>query len=325
MTSGDRIGIGVLGIADIAVRRTIPAIQRCDRLALVAVASRDPVKAASAGRRFGCAGVVGYERLLARDDVQAVYIPLPNSMHVTWTYAALRAGKHVLVEKSLTADAAAAAQLAEAARGLALVENFTFLHHAQHDVVRTLVADGAIGTPRSFNAAFGIPSADAGLIRYRRDLEGGSLRENGCYPIRAAQLYLGADIQVRGAHLRLDPTLGVDVAGSVLMVDGDGMSAHCEFGLDLGYRNTYSIWGSAGRIELDWAFTPPADRPTTLRLYGNSTRGERTLPPCDQFLAAVTAFAAACGDPAGRAGPAADAVRQAGLLESIWRSVRVDA
>jgi predicted dehydrogenase len=325
MTSGDPIGIGVLGIADIAVRRTIPAIQRCDRLKLVAVASRDPGKATSAARRFGCAAVVGYEGLLARDDVQAVYIPLPNSLHVEWTYAALRAGKHVLVEKSLTADAAAAAQLVEAARGLALVENFTFLHHTQHETVRALVADGAIGTPHSFSAAFGIPAADAGLIRYRRDLDGGSLRENGCYPIRAAQLFLGADIQLRGAYLRLDPTLGVDLAGSALLVDGGGMSAHCEFGLDLGYRNTYSIWGSTGRIELDWAFTPPADRATVLRLYGNSSRGERMLPPCDQFLAAVTAFAAACDDPASRPRHAAEVVAQAGLLESIRRSVHVDA
>lgn len=316
------IGLGVLGAADIAARRTIPAVLRCDRLRLVAVASRTHAKAREFADRFGCASVAGYEQLLERDDVHAVYIPLPNALHEQWADAALQAGKHVLVEKSLTVSRAAAKALAEtaAARGLAFMENFAFLYHGQHARVRELIADGAIGTPQAVSASFGIPAADPALIRYSRELAGGALRETGCYTVRAAQLYLGDDLDVLGARLRHDPACGVDVAGSVLLADGTGLTAQCDFGLTHAYRNTYSVWGSAGRIELDWAFTPPPETRPLLRLHRGDRREELTLPATDQFLGMVTAFARACAEPAARAEHRADAQRQASLLESITLS-----
>ncbi|EST21277.1 hypothetical protein N566_27525, partial [Streptomycetaceae bacterium MP113-05] len=161
------IGVGILGAADIAWRNAIPAVRRCDGLRPVAVASRDAAKAQRFADRFDCEPVDAYERLLERDDVQAVYIPLPNSLHEEWARAALRAGKHVLVEKSLTVSADAARQLADLAktRGLAFMENFTFLAHPQHQEVRKLVADGAIGTPQTFSASLGIPRGHRELIR----------------------------------------------------------------------------------------------------------------------------------------------------------------
>ncbi|WP_328891793.1 Gfo/Idh/MocA family protein [Streptomyces sp. NBC_00316] len=319
MSDAERTGIGVLGAADIAWRRTVPALLRCPRLRLVAVASRTPDKARTFAERFGCEAVTGYERLLEREDIQAVYIPLPNALHEQWADAALRAGKHVLVEKSLTASAAAAADLARTAqeRGLAFMENFAFLHHTQHERVRELIADGAIGTPRVLTASFGIPRADGALIRYSRELAGGALRETGCYPVRAAQLFLGADIEVLGARLRYEEADGCDMAGSVLLADGAGVTAQCDFGLDHAYRNTYAVWGSEGRIEVEWAFTPPPDkRPQVCLRRGDHTE-QWTLPAADQFLRAVSAFAEACADPAARASHAVDAVRQASLLESV--------
>ncbi|MEU8150827.1 Gfo/Idh/MocA family oxidoreductase [Nonomuraea sp. NPDC048901] len=323
--TGRPLGIGVLGAADIAWRRTIPAIQRCDRLRLVAVASRAPERAAAFAGRFGCEPVTGYERLLERDDVEAVYIPLPNALHEQWAATALRAGKHVLVEKSLNADAAGAAALARtaAAGGLAFMENFTFLHHGQHDRVRELVAEGAIGTPRAFSASFGIPPADLSLIRYDPELGGGALLETGTYTVRAAQLFLGPDAEVAGAVLRHDPRTGVDVAGSALLVDGQGVTAQCDFGFTHLYRCTYAIWGSAGRISLDWAFTPPPEARPVLRLERAGVREEHVLPAADQFLGALTAFAGACADPVKHEEHGTAAVRQAALLESIKRQAHV--
>ncbi|MEV2243868.1 Gfo/Idh/MocA family oxidoreductase [Streptomyces sp. NPDC049970] len=319
MTDAEPLGIAVLGAADIAWRRTLPAVGRCQGLRLVAVASRTPEKARTFAERFDCDAVTGYERLLAREDVQAVYIPLPNALHEEWAEAALRAGKHVLVEKSLSADGAAALKLARTARerGLAFMENFAFLHHTQHRTVADLVAEGAIGTPQLFSASFGIPRGDDGLIRYSRGLAGGALRETGCYPVRAAQLFLGADVQVIGSRLRFDADLGVDMAGSALLADAAGVTAQCDFGLDHAYRNTYAVWGSEGRIELDRAFTPPPDARPVLRLLRADHREERVLPAADQFLGAVTAFASACADPAARESHTDDAVRQAALLESV--------
>jgi NDP-hexose-3-ketoreductase len=324
------IGIGVLGAADIAWRRTLPAVARCPRLRLVAVAGRDAGKTRTFTERFGGEVVTGYERLLDRDDVRAVYIPLPNSLHEQWAAAALEAGKHVLVEKSLTVSRSAAEDLVALARdrGLVLMENFAFLHHPQHERVRELIAEGTIGEPRSLSASFGIPRGDPGLIRYRRDLAGGALRETGCYPLRVAQVYLGDDLRVLGAHLRPETADGVDMSGSVLLADGRGMTAQCDFGLDHSYRNTYAVWGSAGRIEVDWAFTPQPDTRAVVRLHRADAREEFVLPAADQFLGAVTAFAEACADPAARKRHAAAVVRQASLLESVVRlsgGVRADA
>lgn len=322
MSDAEPTAVGVLGAADIALRRTIPAIQRCDGLRLAAVASRDEAKAGAVAERFGCRAVTGYERLLERDDVQAVYIPLPNSLHEEWAEAALRAGKHVLVEKSLTASAAAAQRLVDLARsaGLAFMENFAFLHHPQHDAVRKMIAEGAIGEPRILSAAFGIPSADRSLIRYRADLAGGALRETGCYTVRVAQLYLGEDLTVVGAAA--SGADGIDLTGTALLADGAGVTAQLAYGMDHAYRNTYAVWGSEGRVEVDWAFTPPPQTRPVVRLHRQNLREERVLPPADQFVNMVTAFAQACADPAGHQHHGDDAVRQARLLESIAERVR---
>lgn len=319
MSDAEPTGIAVLGAADIAWRRTVPALLGCPRLRLVAVASRTPDKARAFADRFGCEAVTGYERLLARDDIGAVYIPLPNALHEAWAEAALRAGKHVLVEKSLTVSTAAAQHLARLARerGLAFMENFAFLHHPQHQRVRDLVAEGALGTPRVLTASFGIPRADPALIRYSVPLAGGALRETGCYPLRAAQLFLGDGLDVLGARLGYDEDGGCDMSGSVLLADDTGLTAQCDFGLDHAYRNTYALWGSEGRVEVDWAFTPPPGRPTLLRLRRGEHTEDITVPAADQFLRAVTAFAEACADPAARAPHAADAVRQATVLATV--------
>ena len=321
MPDVEPIGIGVLGAADIAWRRTVPAIERCARLRLVAVASRSREKARRFADRFGGDAVTGYQRLLDREDVAAVYIAVPNALHAEWTEAAVRAGKHVLVEKSLTASVATAAALVKSAEaaGLALLENFAFLTHTQHERVRELVAAGAIGTPQVVSASFGIPPADPALIRYSRELAGGALRETGCYTVRVAQLFLAEDVAVLGARLRYDPRSGVDVSGSALLADGAGVTAQCDFGLNHAYRNTYAIWGSEGRLEVDRAFTLPPDTRPVLRLQHADVREERLLPVDDQFLGVVTSFARACADPAAREEHGLAIVRQAGLLESIVR------
>jgi hypothetical protein len=148
-------------------------------------------------------------------------------------------------------------------------------------------------------------------------LAGGALRETGCYTVRAAQMFLAEDVKVLGARLRHGPGSGVDVSGSALLADGAGLTAQCDFGLDHAYRNTYAIWGSEGRLEVDRAFTPPPETRPVLRLERADVREERLLPADDQFLGVVTRFALACADPAAREEHGAAIVRQAALLESI--------
>lgn len=294
----DEIRFGVMGCADIAARKMVPAIAAAGQQ-VVAVASRDGARARRFAERFGdlfdIEGVTGYEALLDRADVDAVYIPLPLALHAEWTAAALRAGKHVLVEKSLTGDADVAEDLVALARerGLLLMENFAFLHHSQHDAVRRLIADGAIGEVRSVTAAFGIPPGPSDAIRYDAALGGGCLLETGTYPVRAAQLFLGPDVEVAGAVLRWDGDRNIDVDGAALLRDGAGVTAHCTFGFEHHYRCTYAVWGSAGRIALQWAFTPPPSVQPVLRLERQARVEERTLGCDDQFRNLVVAFTTA--------------------------------
>jgi predicted dehydrogenase len=307
-----------MGCADIAVRRALPAIQESP-FHLVAVASRAQEKAARVAARFGGKAVAGYDRLLEMADVDAVYIPLPNSEHAQWARRALQAGKHVLIEKPAVTQVDAAHDLVALAeeRGLLVMENFAFLQHPQHDQARSLVSSGCIGEIRSYSGAFGIPPADQQGIRYQAALCGGALWEVGCYPVRAAQEYLEPPVRVLGASLEFDPDLGVDVAGVALLCDSRGVTAHCSFGFVHSYRSTFDIWGSQGRLVLDWAFTPSRDARPVLRLQQKDRETRYVAAASDQFVGVFTAFFNAICDPPSRPAHHRALVRQAELMAQI--------
>lgn len=316
-----RLRFGVLGTASIARRRMLPALLAAPSTEPVAVASRNAADAARTAAEFGLSPVTGYERLLAREDIDAVYIPLPTGLHAQWIESALAAGKHVLSEKALAADDATAGRLVEQARsaGLLLMENFMFLRHSQHAAVSAMVAQGVIGTPRSFASAFGIPPRPDGDVRYRAELGGGALLDVGVYPIRAAQLFLGPELSVAGSVLRTDPGRGVDVAGSALLSTPEGVTAELSFGFEHAYRNTYTLWGSRGRLTVDRAFTPPDDLAPVVRVEDGDGTRDVVLEPDRPFVNiaehfAGTVLAGADFTPAGE-----DILRQAALVSAVRR------
>ncbi|MFD4693979.1 Gfo/Idh/MocA family protein [Streptomyces sp. NPDC058463] len=320
--------IGVVGCAGIAWRRMLPAIERNPDVELVAVASRDEAKARRFTRRFGGDPVAGYDQLLSRDDIDAVYVPLPALLHAEWIERALLAGKHVLSEKPLAAtseDAAALVKLAES-RGLALLESFMFLCHPQHARVRQLVADGVVGELRTLTAEFAFPAKGEDDIRYRPDVGGGALTDIGVYPVRTALLYLGEELDVLGAALHMDHRLGVDLGGSALLANRDGVTAHLTWGMEHAYRSRYALWGSAGRISTSWAYTPPPTHGPVIRIERQDHVEELTLPAEDQFAHVVAAFVARVRDglPSGLEGESVlsqarlvDRVREQALLSSL--------
>lgn len=321
--------LGVLGAADIAWRRVLPAVQTSERARLVAVASRDPGSAARFTERFG-GDVTEHAELLARDDVDAVYIPLPASMHAEWAAAALRADKHVLVEKPLADSGPAAAELVSLAerKSLVLRENVMFLHHPQHGRVRELIAAGRFGSVRAFSDQFLVPPQPAGDIRYRADLGGGALRDVGMYPLRAARLFLGPGLRVAGASLRVDPESGVELSGQVLLVSRDGVLADLGFGFEHSYVSRYAVWGSRARLLVEHAHTPPATYRPVLRIDEQDHCEETTLPPADQVSRCFEEFAgAALGQDDGL--PEADpriGAEVAELIDEVLKqAVRVEA
>ncbi|MFE5865847.1 Gfo/Idh/MocA family protein [Streptomyces virginiae] len=311
--------MGVLGCADIALRRMLPVLVEEECAELVAVASRDRHKAASTADRFGCDGTVGYDTLLRRDDIDAVYIPLPPALHHRWVTEALAAGKHVLCEKPLCTSYADTLDLMKQARarGLVLAENFMFLHHSQHGAVRRLLDEGVVGAVQVFSSSFGVPPLDPAGFRYRPELGGGALLDTGVYPLRAAQLYLDGELEVLAATLRIDERTGVDVAGTALLSAVDGTAAQVSFGFDHAYRSHYALWGRAGRVTVERAFTPPEQLKPPVRIAQQDRVTELAVAADHQVRGAVRAFAAAVRS--GAEGPLDEEItlRQARLVDEV--------
>jgi len=314
------VRIAVIGCADIARRKMLPAMARTAGAEVVAIASRDPAKAAEQANRFGGRPVHGYAEVLSRTDVEAVYIPLPAALHAEWIAAALSAGKHVLAEKPLTAEPALSSELFRLARskGLTLMENVMFVHHAQHAAVQRLIADGAIGELRAFHGTFTIPALAAGDIRYAPGLGGGALLDLGLYPVRAALSLLGSALTVAGAVLGSEPGRLVDTTGAALLRNDGRVAAHVTFGFEHAYRSSYTLGGSEGWLTVNRAFTPPPDYAPVLTLDGRNGIETIRLEPDDQAANAVAAFAAAVRT--GESPGSAETMRQAEILADIRRS-----
>lgn len=298
------VRVGVLGCANIAGRRMLPGMLDQPLVDLVAVASRDEVKAKSFGQRFGCDAVTGYDALLARDDIDAVYIPLPLELHVEWTLKALRAGKHVLCEKpfALAADEAKVAVEAARERGLLLMESFMFVYHSQHAFVRKLIADGAIGEPRVFTSEFAIPRQPTGYAS--------TLPEVGCYPIRAARFFLGEDWEILGSHR-------AEADGGALLRSSSGVTAHLTYGLDHSYRTNYALWGSEGNISLQRAFSTPDTHPPVVRVERQDHVAEHTLRTDSAFVNISGEFARLILEDADFTPYGDDLLRQAEIVTQV--------
>lgn len=245
-----RVRWGVLSTASIA-RVLVEASRRVPNADVVAVGSRDASRAAAfaAELRLG-ASCGSYEELLARDDVDAVYVPLPISMHAEWTRKALLAGKHVLCEKAFVptpAEAQACFDVADAS-GLVLAEALMWRLHPQTALVRRLVADGAIGELRTIRAALSI-SAPRGDIRRRPDLGGGAVLDLGTYCVSALRLFGGRPTRVYAERLD-DDADGVDARVAGVLRLQDGVLGLFDIGLDLARRDQLELVGSAGTISV---------------------------------------------------------------------------
>ena len=318
----ETVRLGLLGCADVALRRVLPAVSRSGAVRLVRSASRNPDKAWKTAAQFGGEAVEGYEQLLADPEVDAVYVPLPSGLHAPWIERALKAGKHVLAEKPLTTSSADTESLHGLAqdRGLVLRENFMFLGHRLHTRVASLLEEGAIGRVRSFHSAFTIPPRPPGDIRHRPELGGGALLDTAGYPLRAALHFLGPDLRLTGALLRTDPDSEVDLGGAALFEAPDGVSVHCEFGMDHHYSSVYRFLGSEGGLSASHVFaTPPDHRPVVRIVTAEGTR-EESVPADDQFANSLRSFARAVRG--SQSGTAPETRTQAGLIDLIRRAAR---
>ncbi len=287
------IALAVLGAAEIAERRMFPAVAATPGVRLAVIASRRPYRAVELAARFGAVAVSDYGAVLERDDVDAIYLPLPNALHEPWAERALRAGKHVFVEKPLATTAEAVERLQRLAveRSLVMRENMMFVHHRQHAAMKQLVEEGLIGVPLAYSAEFAVPPRAPGDIRLSPDLGGGALLDSGVYPIRGALLNAGPRLKLAGAVLRMDRRHGVDVGGAALLLSDGGMTIRLEWGHDRPYRCRHEFVGPVGTLAVDRVFTPPTGHVQTALLARSDGTQERIeLGADDQFVASLAAF-----------------------------------
>lgn len=285
---------GILGCANIAISSVIPAIFRADKNAKVTIASRDSEKAQSSANLFKCSFVTGYDDLLLQDSIKAVYIPLPTGLHYVWVKKAIQAGKHVLVEKSATKNYAEARELIELARkkNVAIVENFQFQHHSQHQYVFDLLSNNEIGDIRAFRSSFGFPPfSEETNIRYKKELGGGALLDSGAYVLKATSFIMGEGFEVKSAFLKNNDKFDVDWYGGAFLVNKEkSIFSEVAFGFDNFYQCNYEIWGSKGKITSTRAFTAKSDFNPTIILEKQGYKEGLELPKDDHFGNMISYF-----------------------------------
>lgn len=253
---------GVLGASHFARMAAIPGMQLAPNVVVRALASRSLDNATRAAAASGVPRAYGsYEQLLADPEIEAVYNPLPNHLHVEWSIAALRAGKHVLCEKPIALRAAEVEELAKVSRetGKLLVEGFMIHHHPQWELVSSLIASGRIGQPRAIQTAFSYTNHDLSNIRNRKDAGGGALYDIGGYAITTARSIFGAEPKRVAAVSESDPTSGCDRLTSAVLDFGVG---HANFVVGTQHvpHQRVHVFGTRGHIEVPIPFNAPYDR-----------------------------------------------------------------
>ena len=308
--------LGILSTARIN-RLVIPGARESDRVEVAAVASRDQARAEEYAAEHGIGRAHGsYEALLADDEVDAVYISLPNSMHVEWSVRALEAGKHVLCEKPLSrhpADVERAFDAADRA-GRSLTEAFMYRHNPQTARLKQLVDGGEIGELRVIRAVFSFTVTDEANIRLAADLEGGALMDVGCYCVSASRLLAGEPERVYGVAVE---ERGVDTAFAGTLEFGGGVTAQFDCGFRLPMRDELEAVGTEGSVFLD---DPWHARRPVIELRRDGETSEIALDTVNSYRLEVEDLADAI---AGETEPLLgrdDALGQARAIDALYRS-----
>jgi predicted dehydrogenase len=254
---------GVLGASRFALMAAIPAMRKAALVDLRALASRSLDKATQVAASAGVPHAYGsYEELLADAEIEAVYNPLPNNLHVPWSIKAARAGKHVLCEKPIALSAAQAEELAEVQRqtGRIIAEAFMVRHHPQWHKVVQVIGDGRIGDVRAVQIAFSYNNSDPGNIRNQKQAGGGALYDIGCYAINVARLLFAAEPRRVAGICERDPASGCDRLTSAILDFGSGQATFTVGTQHVRHQSVH-VFGTRGHLEVEIPFNAPYDRP----------------------------------------------------------------
>lgn len=318
-----KIRWGILSTANIGVGQVIPAMQQGAYCEISAIASRNLEQAQATAGLLGIAKAYGsYEDLLADPEIDAIYNPLPNHLHISWSIKALQAGKHVLCEKPLAPTAGEAQLLLDAARQhpeLKVMEAFMYRLHPQWQLARQMVRDGKIGPLRTIQAFFSFYLDDPKNVRNIAEFGGGGMLDIGCYTISLARFLFEAEPKRVLGLVEYDPTFKTDRLASAILDFGSGTSTFtCS--TQLANYQKVNIFGTQGRIEIERPFNAPANQATRIFYQHEDTTEEIEVAASNQYTIQGDLFSQAILNHSEVPTPLEDALANLRAIEAVFRS-----
>ena len=325
----DKVRWGIVSTANIGTAKVIPGIQKSKHSEVVAIASRELHKAKLAAQQLGIPKAYGsYEDLLADPDIDAIYNPLPNHLHVPVTIAATKAGKHVLCEKPIGLNAQDAERLRECPKDRLVLEAFMVRFHPQWHRAREIVRSGELGEIRAFRGVFTYFNVDPANVRNIAAIGGGGLMDIGCYPIVASRFLFDAEPQRVVALVEREPDFKTDRLASVIMDFGGGRQASFTCSTQTVGHQKVEVLGTDKRLEIMIPFNAPPDSPTAITVddaftQDRSLARREIIPACDQYTEEAEAFALAVLGHKALPYGIEDAIQNMRILDAIFESERI--
>ncbi|MBV9273991.1 MAG: Gfo/Idh/MocA family oxidoreductase [Verrucomicrobia bacterium] len=322
-----KVAWGVLGVANIAVKKVLPAMQKGEWCDIAAIASRDLAKAQQAARELGIRKAYGsYEELLGDSEIEAVYNPLPNHLHVPWSIKSAEAGKHVLCEKPISLNVKEANLLLEVRNrtGVKIEEAFMVRTHPQWRAAVDLVQSGKIGKVRAISGCFSYHNRDPKNVRNILEYGGGGMMDIGCYLVFTSRFIFGEEPTRVFGVIEEDPEFRTDVLSSGVMQFPSGHSVFtCSTQL-VPYQKV-QIFGTEGRVEIEIPFNAPPDKPCRIYLDNGADPSGRSaelieFPTTDQYTVQGDLFSQSIREGTELAVPLEDSIKNMAVIEAVFRS-----
>lgn len=288
-----KIRFGIIGCSSIAKKSVIPSIINGKNSTLEIIGSRTIQKSKKFAKAFSCSNFGTYDDVLKNDNVDAVYISLPISLHEKWAVKAAKHGKHILCEKSISLSYNSARNIIKECKknNVRIMENFTFQLHPQHKKILKLVKTNTIGVPHTLSAKYGftLPFSKKNF-RFNKNLGGGSLNDVGCYLISVCMFVFKDVPKSVFCNLNIDKKSGVDIDGNILLSFKNNKTGLLSFGYQNYFQSTYDIWGNKGMIKCERAFNVTNKMKPRLSIYKNDKMKQFIIPEANQFKLTIENF-----------------------------------
>ncbi len=318
-----KVNWGILSTAKIGREKVIPALQKASNCRVQAIASRNESRASEVASELDIPEHFGsYEALLNCDTVDAIYIPLPNHLHVDWSIRCLKAGKHVLCEKPIGMNAWEAEKLRNTAKkfpDLKIMEGFMYRHHPQWQHAKKLVDENVIGSLQTIHTMFTYYKDDPDNIRNKPEMGGGGMMDIGCYAISVARFLFDREPRRLTASVRYDPTFEIDRLTSAILDFGQG-TATFTCSTQASHQQSVEIYGTDALLEIEIPFNPPWNAPTHIYQHTNEGTEDISFDPCNQFTIQGEKFAQAILEDEPVPTPLSDAVANMKAIDAVFES-----